>query len=375
MIKFSVEYKKLQEAVAASSKAVAAKPANPIMANLLMIVSDGKLRIVGCDNEIMMISNIEANIEESGSFTIPAKLVQDILSSVSVEISTLVSFEVLNDETGETEINCGPNKFLIQIQGTEDYPPIPVIGGEETKAFQIKCEGMKRAMKESSISVGTEASNPVQKSLLVDFTDAEKPVMASTDSKRLSVTTIRDIEIPEELRKSYLVPARAVAEIQKLLDGESIMMGLYKDQLLFSTEKCQFLTRLVEGTFPPYSRIIPRESSHSVTFKRKALIQAIKAAGLAAKGAAGLIRLEIGANETKIWAESKEYGRAESYVPSVLTGEPISIAFNSDFMLDFLNVLDDEEAVIEMTTASYPGLLRPGNMDSEFKYVLMPMTY
>ena len=375
-MKFSLDFKNISDAVNTSSKAVDTKGAQPILSNLLITANEGSVRFVGTDQEIMMISTAEANIEEGGQFTIPAKLLQEILSSFTAEGSEKVNFEMLNSETGETEVSCGRSKFNIQIQGVDGFPPVPVIGGEETQLYETKCEGFGRALKEASVAVSSEDGNPVQKAICFDFTDGEKPMMASTDNKRLAATAVRELAVPETMRQIYIVPSRAISELRKLLDSnENIKFGLYKNQLLFATEKFQLITRLVEGRFPDYKRVLPHEMKRSVKMDKKALAKSLKAVNPMARYVENLVHFEINANETKIWADAKEQGRAESFVSSELTGEPISIAFNSKYVSDFINVLDDEEVVIEMTTANYPGLLRPGNLDSEFKYVVMPMSY
>ena len=376
MMKFSVEFKKLTDAVNTVSKAVAVKGTQPMLANLLITASEGKIRLVGTDQEIMMISSIEANVEDGGHFTIPAKLIQEILGSVTAESSESVSFELTNEERGEMELRCGRSKFNIQIQGADEFPPVPVLGGEDTTLYNTKCEGLARALKEASVAMSSEEGNPVQKSICIDFSNGTKAMMASTDNKRLAVTSVRDFEIPETMKQTFIVPSRAIPELQKLLENnENVQFGLYKDQLLFSSEKFQLITRLVEGRFPDYNRVLPKEATRTMKVNRKALAQSIKAVNPISRNSNDLVHFDISANETKIWADAKEQGRAESFVPSELNGEPISIGFNAKFVVDFINVLDDEEVILEMTTANYPGLFRPGNLDSEFKYVVMPMMF
>ncbi len=375
-MKFFVEFKKLTDAVNTVSKAVAVKGAKPMLSNLLVTAAEGKIRLVGTDEEIMMISTIDANIEDGGHFTIPAKLIQEILGSVTAESSEPVAFELLNEESGEMELSCGRSKFNIQIQGTDEFPPVPVLGGEDTTLYETKCEGLARALKEAAVAMSSEEGNPVQKSICIDFSSGTKAMMASTDNKRLAVTSVRDFEIPETMKQMFIVPSRAIPELQKLLESnETIKFGLYKDQLLFSSEKFQLITRLVEGRFPDYNRVLPKEATRSMKVNRKALAQCLKAVNPISRNSNNLIHFDIGPNETRVWADAKEQGKAQSFVPSELNGEPISIGFNAKFVGDFINVLDDEEVVIEMTTANYPGLFRPGNLDSEFKYVVMPMMF
>ncbi len=375
-MRFRLPLKTLAETVAIVSKAVAMKGVRPILANLLITAQDGQLRFVGTDLEVMMISTIEAEIHENGSFTIPARLVQEIISSIPSDDEAMVTFELSGDESSEIVISSGRSRYNLQIQGIEDYPPVPVLNDDGMQSFQTRSDDLARALKEASVAMSVEEGNPVQKSICIDFSNAEKPVMASTDSKRLAVTRIQNIAVPENFRRVFIVPSRAVAELNKLFDSnETVIIGLYKEQLVFSSPQFQLITRLVDGKFPDYNRVLPKESSRILKLNRKELNQSLKAVVPIARNISGLVHFDVTANETRVWSDAKEQGKAESFIQSELAGEPINIAFNVKFLQDFLAVTADEEVVIEMTTPSYPGMMRPGNPESDFKYVVMPMSY
>lgn len=375
-MRFRLPLKTLTETVAIVSKAVAAKGVKPILANLLITAQNNQLRFVGTDLEVMMISTIEAEIEENGNFTIPARLIQEIISSIPADDDSMVSFELTDSESSEIVISSGRSKYNLQIQGIEEFPPVPVLAEEGLPTFQAASNSLSQALKEASVAMSLEEGNPVQKSICMDFSNFERPVMASTDSKRLAVTRISHIEIPENFRKTFIIPSRAVAELAKLLDSnETVTIGLYKEQLVFSSPQFQLITRLVDGRFPDYNRVLPKESSRILKINRKDLNQSLKAVAPIARNISGLVHFDISANETKVWSDAKEQGKAESFIQSELSGEAINIAFNVKFLQDFIGVVADEEIIIEMTTPSYPGLMRPGNPESEFKYVIMPMSY
>ncbi len=375
-MRFTAQLKTVLETVAIVSRAVAAKGIKPILANLLITANSGTVQFVGTDLEIMMISTVEANVEEDGYLTIPAKLLQEILSSIPADDNPEVVFALDNEMANEITISSGRNRFNLQAQGIEEYPPIPVFSGEDTEmeVMPLNCEGFNIALKEANVAVAVDDGNPMQKSIYFDF--QEQPILASTDSKRLAVTTVSGLEIPQNFRKSYIVPSRAVNELQKLLETkENVTFGLYKEQLVFASEHFLLLARLVDGRFPDYNRVLPKESSRSLKIGRKVLSQALKSVAPIARGSSGLVHFDISANETRVWSDAKDQGNAEVFLSSQLTGEPINIAFNVRFVQDFLNAIVDEEVILEMTTPSYPGLLKPANPESDFKYVLMPMSY
>ncbi|MBU1107821.1 MAG: DNA polymerase III subunit beta [Candidatus Riflebacteria bacterium] len=375
-MKFRIDKKTLHDAVNIVSRAVAAKTSRPILLNLLMTAHDNTLRFVGTDLEIMMISTQAAEIEEQGHFTIPAKLIQEIVASIPDEEDGRVLFELNNEDTREVTITSGRSRFYLQVQPADDFPPIPVIDNEEFVSFNINSAILKQGLKEAGVAMNTEDGNPVQKSVCLDFAATGMPTLASTDSKRLAVTTLHGVEVPDALKKTLIVPSRAVPELIKLLDAnDSIRIGLYKEQLVMCSEHFQLLTRLVDGKFPDYNRVLPKESSRSLKIDRKDFTQALKAVAPIARANSDLVNFDVGPNETRIWAKAAEKGTAEMFINSELSGEPINISFNINFVLDFVNNVTDAQVILDMTTPNYPGLLKTGNPESEFKYVIMPMSY
>lgn len=375
-MKFRIDKKTLHEAVNVVSRAVASKTSRPVLLNLLMTAHDNTLRFVGTDLDIMMISSQAAEIEEQGHFTIPAKLIQEIVGSIPDEEDGRVLFELDNEDTREVTLSCGRSRFHLQVQPADDFPPVPVIDNEEFASFSIGSAILKQGLKEAGVAVNTEEGNPVQKSVCVDFAAAGMPTLASTDSKRLAVTSLHGIEVPESMRKTLIVPSRAVSELVRLLDtNDSIQMGLYKEQLVICTDHFQLLTRLVDGKFPDYNRVLPKESSRSLKIDRKDFLQALKAVAPISRSNSDLVNFDVSPNETRIWAKAPEKGTAEMFISTELTGEPINISFNINFVLDFVNSVSDAQIILDMTTPNYPGLLKTGNPESEFKYVIMPMSY
>jgi DNA polymerase-3 subunit beta len=375
-MKFCLELKALSDALSIAGRAVAMKGVRPILSNILVSATENEIRLVGTDLEIMIIAKVEAKVEESGHFTIPAKLLSEIVSCIPGEAGAEITLELDSENEHQVHISSGRNKFDLQIQGIEEYPPVPSLEGETIPSFEIKTEIFKQSIKEAAIAMGVEEGNPTQRSICMNFEQEDNPVMVATDSKRLAVTSIPNFQVPGEFKQIFIVPSRAIPELLKLMDGqEKIEAGLYKEQLVFSTPKFQLITRLISGKFPDYNRVLPKESSRALRINKKEITQAMKAVLPIARHSSMLVHLDIAQGETRVWAESQEQGMSEVFVTSSLEGEDINIAFNVKFIQDFISVLDDEEVLIEMTTPSYPGVLKPGNPESKFQYVVMPMSY
>ena len=358
-MRFKLELKTLSDAIGIVGKAVATKGVRPILSNLLVVANTEtqKLKLVGTDLEIMMISQVEAAVEESGHFTIPAKLLTEIISSIPADGSETVIFEPNPENENQIQIRVGRNKFNLQIQGIEDYPPVPSLEEEELPTCVISTEILAKGIKEAAIAMGAEDGNPVQRSLCMNLEDGQNPVIVATDSKRLAVTTMPGLDVSDKFKQTFIVPSKAIPELVKLMDGHpEIKICIYNEQLVFNSDQFTLITRLIDGRFPDYNRVLPKESSRSLRIGKKDLGKALKSVLPIARLSSMLVHFDISESETRIWAESQEQGLSEVFISSTLQGEPISIAFNVKFVSDFINVIDDEEVVLEMTTQNYPGV-------------------
>ena len=374
-MKFSIPLGLLSDALGSVGRAGAVKGVRPILANVLVNVENGEIRLVGTDMEIMALARIPATVETPGHFTIPAKLLQEIIGSLPGDANAEVRCELLDGQENLIQISSGRNKFSLPVQGVEDFPPIPSLESEEYPKFELAAEELRRALKEVGIAVGNDEGNPSQRSICWNFGTDRDITLAATDSRRLAVTRIHNVAFPEQFGKMLLLPARALAETIKLLEAtEKVTIGLFQQQLVLTAPQFQLITRLIDGKFPDYNRVLPKESNRRLIADRKELVQSLKTVTPIARHSSQMVRLDIGQNETKIWAESREEGRSEAFLSTTLEGEPINIAFNALYMLDFLGVVDSDAVVLEMTTPSYPGVLRPKGDDQPFRYVVMPMT-
>ncbi len=376
-MKFQVQLKSLTDALGVVGRAVAGRGTRPILANFLFDVEGEEIRLVGTDLEIMMFSRLPAKVEMGGRFTVPAKLLLEVVTSLPSSSETeFLDVKLVDGVENVIQLLCGRTKINLQIQGVEDFPPIPEIEGAEFPSFKISAEELKGKLKEVAIAIGGEEGNPSQRAVCLSFHPEAHLTMISTDSKRLAITRMEKLSFPKEFERSFLLPGRAVPEIQKLLEAEdSLGIGFFQSQLLFSNSKFQLLSRLIDGKFPDYNRVLPKECTRRLFFKRKEFVPALKTVMPLAKHSSSMVRLDMGANETRLWSESREEGMSEAFISSRLEGEPVSIAFNAFFLLEFMNVVNEESVVLEMTTPSYPGVLKPEAPGFQFTYVVMPMTF
>lgn len=362
---FEIDAGELRNAVAIASKAVATKAAKPVLLNVLIEANNDKVRLVGTDLEVMQIVEIAADVQKCGKITAPAKLLLEIITGLPNDMLFPVKVELVNDEL---QLVAGKSKFSIRTLDADDYPPVPDVVG----LIEIKGNELAHAIKRGGIAASTEDGNPVQKSVLVDFSDV--PVVASTDSKRLAVTKIT-MDAPDGMKEPFIVPVRGVKEIVAMLTGaDMVKIGKFKEQLVFQREGVTFITRLVDGTFPQWQKVMPKEHAIQATFYRKEFAQAVKSLMPIARNNSNLVNLDFADNTIKLWSKSNDNGKAEAVIDCKLSGEPINIAFNAVFLTEFLGVVGCDECSVKMTTPNYPALFESVD-DEPLQNVLMPMSY
>ncbi|NCB40961.1 MAG: hypothetical protein EOM80_19570, partial [Erysipelotrichia bacterium] len=232
---------------------------------------------------------------------------------------------------------------------------------------------LSQAIKQAIIAAaGDNDGNPIQKSLLLDF--ATNINLVSTDSKRLAIKQLDKLTVHESLKKQFIVPTKAANEAAAMFDKcTDAEIGIYKEQLVFRRDNVTMLTRLVDGRFAQYERVIPKNCSITATVYRKEIGQAIKSLIPIAKNNNFLIWIDFSADELKMSADGRENGNGSTAIPCKMNGNDIKIGFNAQFLQAFIGAADTEEVKIEMTTPSYPALFTAG-IEDKFQTVIMPMS-
>lgn len=366
-MKLEIDRTELVNALALASKAVADKGVRPVLANVYLKAAKDKLQLVGTDGDQMMIVEVSASIDREGAATVPARLMLELCAALPTNSLFPVSLE-MEPNGGSLTIMLDKSKYEINTLSAEDYPPVPDLSTLEMA--EIKGSILALAMKQAGIATAVkEDGNAVQKSVYVDLTAA--PMVVATDSKRLMIVDLHEFEAPENMKKGILIPAKAVKELSEMFKHADIAeMAMYKEQLACRVGNVTYLSRLVDGRFPAYERVLPKECTSSVVIQRKAFAQTLKSLAPIARNCSNLVIYEFSADSVKLSSNSPETGKAEAKLDCIVTGEPPKIGLNLDYVTQFLNALDCDSVKIELTTASFPALFIAN--DGDQKYIVMP---
>lgn len=346
------------------SRIVSARTTLPVLGNILIEASKGKMVLSATDLEIAISSQMAGKVEEEGKITVPARLLIDFVLNNSDENLTIN----LKDLT----LGIKSDHFEANIKGivAEEFPTIPVAPKE--KYCSIKSEEMLDGLKKVVMATASDETRPVLAGVYLKF-DGKNLVMAATDSYRLAE---KKLDLSESVeKKEIIVPARAMNELLRILSGEKSEqtdLVLDENQIFFLVGDIQVVSRLIEGSFPNYEQIIPKSEKINVVSSLPDTEAAIKMSALFAKDIANNIKIKISKDLLQISSAAKEIGDTTSRVTARVSGGEIEIAFNARYLIDVLNVLPGDEIKMGFNDDSSPGVIRT-DKDKSYLYLVMPL--
>ena len=364
----------LTRGLAVVGRAVATRTTLPITQNVLISTEQSRLKLSATNLEIAITAWIGAQVEEEGAITVPARLLTEFVNSLPADRIDITS----TAEPKGLSLRCA--RFEANINGVdaEDFPPIPTV--ESGVVGQMESEALRRAISHVAFAAATEDSRPVLTGIKVEIS-GDDITFAAADGFRLAVFKSKLAQpLPEEL--SYIVPARTLQELSRLLGGQQNLVEFTvtpsKGQALFKLDDIEIVSQLIQGAFPNYSQLIPQSYGTRVVVDLQEFSRAARTASIFARDGSGIVRVHITAGsdgspgKLSISSRAEEIGENQGEIDANVEGEGGKIAFNSKYLSEVLDVLDSGEVALETTTPSSPGVLRPIH-DESYVHVVMPM--
>ena len=367
--------KELFEGIQTVGKAVATRSSLPILTHVRVAAKDGKVSMMATDLEMWMEHTLPGvGITEDGAATAPARNFTELLAAMpDADVSVTVE-----DETNTLHLRCLKANYKLLGLSADEFPLLPQV--QEDSRFVIDRETLKDAIKQTIFATSTDETRAILTGVLVVF-QGDSLKLVATDTHRLAV---RDCPVKEGSGSaSAIVPSRAMNELLRIIGNEEgeIVVTLSGNQIQFQVDdasgsKTTLISRLIDGQFPNYERVIPAQATKTLTVERAPLAAAVKRASIVARDSASrvVLRTTEDGDRLTITAESGSVGNAYEEVEVARTGDdtPVEIAFNAKYLADVLNVLDTEGLHIELTEPLRPGVIRPTDT-ADYLCVLMPM--
>ncbi len=357
------------------TRAVGSRIALPVLSNVLVTTDNGRLRLAATDLELGITAWIGASVEEDGGLTVPARTFNDLIGTLSPE---RIDMEVAV-RTNTLHLACGATTANIKGLDAQEFPIMPE-PSEEDDWLKIPADLLRETISMVTLAAARDDSRPILTGVLITFRDGVL-TMAAADGFRLSV---REVSLETDFYGDFtlVIPARALNELARISTEEEddiyLVMPQDRSQVLFHMQDVDIaITRLIEGSFPNYQQIIPRDLTTRTIVDTVDLLRACKRAAIFARESNHAVRLSVQPQDgmagiLTVSAHSAETGDNEVVLDASIEGDGMEIDFNVRYMLDVLNVIQQDRILIGTSRADKPGMIRPVGDDS-FTHVIMPM--
>lgn len=343
--------------------AVSPRATLPILSNILIeAVGKNEIQMVGTDLEIGIVCRIQVEVLEEGSVTVPAKKLHDIIRELSQG-----DFEFIVAKNNTITIKNEKSHFKIMGLPSDDFPKLPKPDLES--GFDLDQKLFKECINLTTFAVSHDETRYVLNGVLFHVKDGKMKLVA-TDGRRLAFVQ-KDINIPAQFSFEAIVPTKTTQELNKILTGQgNIKVIPIKNQILFYFGDIWIISRLIEGHFPNYEQVIPKEEKTKSIVDRERFLSAVKRASLLTSPEAQSVKVDVLKNKLFISSRSPNLGEAREEVEASTEGEDIIIGFNPNYLIDVLKNLDVEKISLGLTNPDKPGLIK-GKED--YLCVIMPM--
>jgi len=377
-MKVSILQENLSKGLNIVSRFILPKAQLPILNNFLIKTEEGRLKLSATNLEIGINLWLGVKIENEGEICVPARNLTEYIS--------LLPPQKINLETEKNLLKVSSESYEASFVGlsTSEFPLIPTLN--KKPEIYLKNKDFSSAISQVAFAAAQDEGRPVLNGVLFKI-KKEKLILVATDGFRLSLKEISGLKNNKEIDSSQdlIIPTRALIEVGKII-GEiksendlGLTITPESNQIIFSTPEIEVISRLIEGKFPDFEKIIPQKTKTQITVETEGLLQAVRAASIFAREAANIIKFEInisgGKQETaklKISANNPQLGENKVTLEARGEGEGGKIAFNSRYLLDFLNSVKSDLVSFEMTTSLNPGVFKPVN-DNSYLHIIMPI--
>jgi len=356
------------------SRGVSARSTIQLLGGILVEAGGEALKLSATDMEISIQTSSPAEVEGEGRVVIPARIFNDIVRSLPGG-----SFSLEHDASeGTVRLVAGDNEYRIRAYAADDYPQLPVFPGEGT--FRMSGESLVETVEKVSRSYSRDETRPVLTGILISFEDS-RVRMVTTDSYRLSIKETELATTAFEGSREAIIPARAMQEVSRIFGSEGeedVEVSLSENQALFRVGDVVFGTRLIDGNFPEYRRLLPNDFEREIAIPREELMGTLRRVNLFAARQTPPVPVSLSFSEgaVEVIVHNGEVGDAHERL-SASSEDEFLISFNPGYLLDGVSAIDSDKVVFKLNEPLKPGLIVPDEngdgAEPDFLYLIMPM--
>jgi DNA polymerase-3 subunit beta len=368
-MKFTVSKTEMQKKLSDIQGIVEKRNTMPVLSHFLLNASEsasgGDSYIVATDLETTLKEPLLIEVETEGKLCIPARKLFEIVKEADEDLS----FESTGDQW--LEVKSGNSNFKLACLPADEFPAWPELG--EAEDISVEAETLLDMIEKTIYSAGDNDSKYTLNGLLFHLKpDKGRLRIVGTNGHRLAASS-KQVETEAKEERQLIISKKAVSEVRRLLGmAEKVRILMGKNHALFSVGNVQFLTRLIEGTYPAYEAVIPKANGKKVSTERDAFMNALNRVSIMSKEASHAVRLDLAEDLITLSSSDPQLGKAKDEVAADYKGDELTIAFNARYLLDAMKVMTSEKVILEMGDPLSPTLLTD-EKDREWKYVVMPI--
>jgi DNA polymerase III subunit beta len=364
-MKVSITREKLQEGLGAVAGSIPTRSTLPVLSNLLLEAEEGGLRLSGTDLDTAVSVRVPAEVEVGGAITAPAKKLQEIARELPPAPVGLTA------QGDAITITSGRSRFKLNGLAKDEFPAFPSVPFQESWAATGR--QLNQLISHVSFAVSTEETRPILNGVLWELS-GEEMRMVATNGHRLAKMTIGRSSGGND--GELIVHPRALQQVQKLFSGdEEVEIARSENHLGFRGGSVQIYTRLIEGPYPNYEQVIPKDNDKVLIVDKTALTGAIRRMAIVASDQTHRIRMSLGGPMMKFSVQTPDLGEGSEELPVEYEGEPLEIGFNANYLLELLRYMPTDEVKLSFKAPERAATMEPlGNEDApDFLCLVMPL--
>ncbi|MDI1337135.1 MAG: DNA polymerase III subunit beta [Lacunisphaera sp.] len=371
-MKFKINRDHFSNGLAQVLNVVGSKAAMPILSNVLIEAEKDHISLTTTNLDLGIRCKIKAEVKEGGAVTLPVKRLATIVRELP---NVDVSFD--STATHQVKIASGGSNFRIMGLGAEEFPKLPDSGDD--KNFTLEQGELATMLSNVSYAQSTDETRYILNGVYFNFKDG-KLALVATDGRRLALVS-KEMPVPANSAGAIILPAKTVAELLRLLGkGEKLKVAFNERRAAFQietgkdasglTDSIYLFSKVVEGNYPNYQQVIPKETHQRIKLERELFLQCVHRAALVTSEKSNSVKIKLSANLLEITASSPDFGESHESMAISYSGPDLQVAFNPQFVMDPLRALTKDEVFFELKDEVSPGVFK--TLES-FVCVIMPV--
>jgi DNA polymerase-3 subunit beta len=371
-MKITVERGAFLKALSHVQSVVERRNTIPILSNVMIEAAKGKLKLTATDLDIEIVESIPADVIRNGASTVPAHMLYDIVRKLPD--GAQVQAELLTGEGGRLSVSAGSVRFELACLPKEDFPQMAA--GALPHKFRLQTDDLKRLIDKTKFAISTEETRFYLNGIYIHAAkDGKAPALraAATDGHRLARF---ELDLPDGAADipGVIVPRKTVTELRRLLDDAegAIDISLSDTKIQFTSDGVELTSKLIDGTFPDYQRVIPSGNDKSLALDSKEFAQSVDRVSTISADKTRAVKLNIAKDKLTLTVVNPDSGTATEELGATYNASPVEIGFNARYLLDITGQIEGKEVRFLLSDAGSPTIIEDTG-DERTLYVLMPM--